>query len=514
MRLGKLAATACALAALAGAAEARVTRQALVLEVERFGAQTMAQWQASPGMGVCVVRRGEQPIVTGFGFADLEAGRRVGEDTLFYYASYNKVWTALAILQLHARGLVDIDSPLSTLAPGITMPEPLSMDRLTLRQLLTHTSGVENAAIGIRTSFTGEHTPDEIWRLWSRYTTPSKRGDAFNYTNLGYVMGTYAIQRRTGADWRSLVEREVLTPLGVRSVTSRLDAENPPANIAMPYEYDGNTVRRAYLRKQTENIGAAGGYFSTVRDACRFVQMMIDGGRVNGRQIFDASVIRQMTSPQVKQDADYYQTRRSHYGFGWNIADYTGVRMAQAHGGFQGYRAHASLLLDEGMGVVAFTNENSPYGGNQPDYFANHMYDFMLERADLAKRDAERVAILASDRERAKQGLARMMSRVQIVQAFALPNEAYTGTYCSDELGTMVVSIRDGELYAKHGLAAGGPLRPGGGQLAWVYFAQPRIPSDRLTFVANDAGQVTGFRYSGIDFARSLGTGTCARQTH
>jgi hypothetical protein len=152
--------------------------------------------------------------------------------------------------------------------------------------------------------------------------------------------------------------------------------------------------------------------------------------------------------------------------------------------------------------VIAFTTENSPYGGNQPDYFANHMYDFMLERADLVERDAARSAMLASDRERMSKGLAGMMRRVQIAAGFALPNAVYAGTYCSDELGTMEISIRDGGLYAKHGVAAGGPLRPGGGQLAWVYFSQLRVPSDRLTFAANDAGQVTGFRYSGADFVR------------
>jgi hypothetical protein len=213
-------------------------------------------------------------------------------------------------------------------------------------------------------------------------------------------------------------------------------------------------------------------------------------------------VIASMTTPQVDMDQDFYQTHRDHYGFGWYLADYDGVRMAQAHGGFQGYRAHASFLPEHGMGVVVFTNENTPFGGNQPDFVANHMYDFMLERADLAARDAARLEMMRAERERAIQRLAGMMQRVQIADAMALPNEAYVGAYRSDVGGAIRVSVRDGGLYAEHGVSAEGRLRPAGGHNVWVYFSQDRIPSGRASFTADDQGRVAGFHYNGLTYAR------------
>jgi|CXWL01.1.fsa_nt_gi CubicO group peptidase (beta-lactamase class C family) len=504
MNLKMLAFAICTLGALATPVQARISRGALAREVESAGQAAMSTWQAAPGMGVCVVRRGERPIVASFGVADMATGRRVNDDTLFYYASFSKPITALALLQLNARGEIDIEAPLSALAPGVVLPEPLSMDRLTLRKLMTHTGGFENDALSIRTAYSGEHTPDDIWRLWSQFTTPLEEGEVYNYTNLGYVMSTYAVQRRYGVDWRTLAEREVLAPLRMRTAISRLDADNPPANLAMPHEWtgEGAIVSRVPLRKQTENMHAAGGHFSTVGDACRFVQVMVEGGRVGNRRVFPADVIASMTTPQVEMNQDFYQTHRDHYGFGWYLADYDGVRMAQAHGGFQGYRAHASFLPEHGVGVVVFTNENTPYGASQADFVANHLYDFLLERSDLASRDNARIELVRAERERATQMLGRMMQRVQIADGLALPNEAYVGTYRSDIGGTIRIGVRDGGLYAEHGLSAEGRIRPAGGHNAWVYFSQDRIPSDRASFSVDDAGRVASFAYQGITYAR------------
>lgn len=507
MNYKALAVAVSAFALTSSPADARVSRRELAQELARYGQETMDTWNGAPGMGVCVVRRGERPITAGFGVADLETGRRVDEDTLFYYASFSKPFTALALLQMQARGEISFEAPLSELVPGVTIPEPLSMQRLTLRKLLTHTGGFSNEALSIRTAYSGEHNPDEIWRLWTQFTTPLETGEAYNYTNLGYVMSTYAVQRRFGVDWRTLVEREVLNPLRMRDTISRIDADNPPTNLAMPHEWtgEGATVMRVPLRKQTENMHAAGGHFSTVANACSFIQMMVENGRVGRRQVFSADVIASMIAPQADMDQDFYQTHRDHYGFSWYLADYDGVRMAQAHGGFQGYRAHASFLPEQGMGVVVFTNENTPFAGTQPDFVANHLYDFMLERGDLAGRDAARVELMRAERERVTQMIGGMMQRVQIADAFPLPNDAYAATYRNDQGGTIRISVRDGGLYAEHGVSAEGRVRPGGAQNAWVYFSQDRIPSDRARFTVDDAGRVTGFVYQRLTYARIEG---------
>src|SRR5689334_3591588 len=123
--------------------------------------QAVANLPAVPGLAVAVYSR-DGIYTRGFGVTDANARERATPDTAFYIASSTKPLTALALALLDARGTIDLDAALSDVAPDAHFPAEVQPDKVTLRNLLTHTSGIENNPIGLRFAFSGDHTPEKL----------------------------------------------------------------------------------------------------------------------------------------------------------------------------------------------------------------------------------------------------------------------------------------------------------------------------------------------------------------
>ena len=113
---------------------------------------------ATPGLGIAVVRDTQVIYMRGFGYADVENHRQFTPSTQFYIASTTKSFTGLASAVLAERGVWSLDAPLSRFLPGLTLHAPLTADSITIRSLLTHTHGISNnGPVVIRLAYTGEY---------------------------------------------------------------------------------------------------------------------------------------------------------------------------------------------------------------------------------------------------------------------------------------------------------------------------------------------------------------------
>ena len=158
--------------------------EATVKEFDMFIEKAFAL-DMTPGLAVSVVKGNDLIYAKGFGYADIEAKRLVTPETMFYIASTTKSFTAFAATLLHQRGELDLDQPLSGYLPKLRLQAPLSADDITLRDLLTHTHGIENdGPVVFRTAYTGEHHHDQLVALLEKHP-PAANGRAFDYGNLG-----------------------------------------------------------------------------------------------------------------------------------------------------------------------------------------------------------------------------------------------------------------------------------------------------------------------------------------
>jgi CubicO group peptidase (beta-lactamase class C family) len=409
-----------------------------------------------PGLAVAVYTpRGV--YVRTLGTTDVESRVPVTEDTAFYIASSTKSFTALAMAILADRGELDLDAPLARFAPDAPFPASVHPDAVTLRNLLTHTHGLDNGPIAQRVAATGQHDPDTLWRLLAA-TEPNKSAPLgrFQYTNVGYNILTVLTDRRLGVRWQDLLQRELFAPAGMTRTTalmSRARAER--WSVAHPHEAATGIPQRIYLEKVDRTMQSAGGLIMSARDAARWLELVLRDGELAGRRVVPATAVRETRRPLAVTSERYGTYTRDHYGLGWYIGRYRDEVLVHHFGGFAGAHAHISYMPARGIGVAAFTNIAGP-PADLVDAIANYVYDRTAERADA-------VATLDAALARIADNQARLVERVRTDRAargarpwtLTLPRPAYAGVYRSERYGSIEITadgdalrVAFGELHA------------------------------------------------------------------
>ncbi|MGZ4132285.1 MAG: serine hydrolase domain-containing protein [Actinomycetota bacterium] len=280
------------------------------------------------------------------GFADVASGRPVGPDTRFQIGSISKSFASLCVLQEVAKGTLALDVSINELLPGLDLPEPFGP--VTLHHLLTHTSGLR---IGV------EHGPwSHVEYVRAKELPPTfAPGERFWYSNLGYKLVGFALERATGTPIQDLLMERVLGPLAMTR-TSAAIVELERTEAAVGYE-PLQSDRPAHLSHalapavwQPSNT-ADGSIVSTVTDMCEYARLVLNGGRGPHGELLDADGFARWIGPHVDSDE-----RGSRYGYGWDVRERDGRRVIRHTGGMVGFTALLEIWPDDGLGTVVLLN--------------------------------------------------------------------------------------------------------------------------------------------------------------
>lgn len=405
---------------------------------------------AVPGMAVAVVQGGETVYLVGLGAADREAGRPVTPDTVFYLASTTKSFVGTAAAKLHAGGALDLDRPLAAYLTGASYHPGVDPADVRLRDLLTHTHGIENdGPVTFRLAFSGDHDPRLVRALLAHHR-PAESGREFEYGNIGFNVAALAMDEALGKGWKDVLAAELFEPLGMQSTTgyvSRVD----PERLAWPYRLEAQGFSRVPYAKGDSNMHSAGGLVSTARDLARWIEAHLERGVLDGRRVLAAEVVELAQRPHAVQSTREQAFTYTGYGLGWATGEYDGDALVAHHGGFNGFQTHLSLLPERGIGVAVLTNA-TPAGGLVGELVARCAYDLLLDRPRAAERLDDAIlafetrlagirASIAEDRER----------RAARPQTLPRPLEVYAGTYTNDVMGSITFEVVDGRLEARMG---------------------------------------------------------------
>lgn len=450
--------------------------------------------QIAPGIVVVVVKDSRLILLKGFGYADIEAKRPATPQTAFYIASSTKSFFGLTAALLAHKGIIDLDAPLRRYLPGVKLQAPLSPDTIKLRNLLTHTHGIGDGPVHFRMTLTGEGTRSELINLLAEHP-PSKGGAEFRYTNLSYQVASLALESTLNQSWKETLQRNVLAPLGMKNTTAYISSLKRE-QLATPYMIaDAGKYTRLYYGKADANMNAAGGLVTTGEDLARWLEVNINRGRIDGRQVFPAAVVAETHRWQADQDVQFSWVRRYGYGLGWNIGSYEGEQLIHHHGGFNGFYAHVSFMPRQRLGVAILTQE-AVLGDVMAENVAQYIYDTLLELPGIKLRWQKRLAaapgLAQKERERIVAERARRAARQK---ALPYPLEAYAGVYESREGGRMEWRVKDNKLEVSIG-----PLW----SEAEIYDAAKNELRVELT---PGSGQVIAFNFSG-DRAEGLTAAT------
>ena len=327
--------------------------------IARFDAEVAAgvAEDAAGAVSVAVFERDHVVWTKGWGWADIE--RRVAADarTIGRTGSISKTFTAALALQLHERGVIDLDDPVAEYLPEIRelADPPVDPGAITFRQLASHTAGLVREP-GLEGAATG---PIQQWEeriLESIPTTGfgTAPGTEYSYSNIGFGILGLALSRAAGVSFVELVETMIFEPLGMDD--SFFVLSDPDHITRMSVGYARNRSGEVSAEQATrEHFGRGykvpnGGIYSTVGDLARFAAALMGASRV--RILSDPSLL-DMRTPQPPATG---------YGLGLSLSDRdNGLRVVGHGGSVAGYNAYLAFDPTTGLGVATLrTTEYAP----------------------------------------------------------------------------------------------------------------------------------------------------------
>jgi CubicO group peptidase (beta-lactamase class C family) len=316
--------------------------QAMATELERVLAKLSA---ADVFSGAVLLAKGDRVIFSGaYGQANKDFGAPNTAETRFNLGSMNKMFTAVAVLQLAERGKLRLDDPLAKFVPDF--PSPEAAKKIRIEHLLTHTSGLGsyfNDAF-FRASRARYRTVDEMMELAAGDSLAFEPGTRWSYSNTGMLVLGKVIEAASGQDYFSYVRDNIYGPAGMtRSDSYELDYVND--NLAVGYDFDfqedGTKRVRNNIFMHVIRGGPAGGGYSTVGDLHRFA-LALESGRLVGKESVD-----RLTSPKPELGSPEYG-----YGFGVDTA----TAIVGHSGGFPGISSNLDMFRRSGYIAVVQSN--------------------------------------------------------------------------------------------------------------------------------------------------------------
>ena len=317
--------------------------------VEQYIAATRYQL-GIPGLVVAIVQG--HKVVYQRGLGHTVPRRSVTPQTPFVLGSLSKSFTALAIMQLAESGKLDLDTPVQQYLPWFTLRDRVASAHITLRHLLTHTSGLPRAAGREHLLGTGFHTAQHaVYELqYIRLVHPV--GSVFEYSNLNYLILGVIIETVSQEPYKRYIQHHIYQPLHMQhSYTSSVAAASDH-EMASGYQWWFGIPRVAPAPYVSTAIASAF-LISCAEDMGRYLLAYLDAGASNGSLLSPQS-FAQMFKQQVPIPG-----RDASYGLGWRI-ERIGEELLYRHGGeVSNFRADMVMLPAHKLGVVVLANCNN-----------------------------------------------------------------------------------------------------------------------------------------------------------
>jgi CubicO group peptidase (beta-lactamase class C family) len=396
------------------------------------------QWKV-PGMAVAVISKGSVIHQAGYGLRDVAGKLPVQTDTKFAIASISKSFTVTTLAALVKDGKVEWDRQVRDYLPDFRMFDPVATERMTIRDLVTHRSGLARHDLmwGI-----GVFSREELYaRL--RHLQPSKDfRTTWQYQNLMFTTAGYLAGKINGTSWEDLLQTAILTPLRMGSSGASMAAYQASENLALPYALHDSDTLMVVPWRSTDAIAPTGGVHASLEDLSRYLIMHLRGGVFEGREIINRADSRAMQSPQMAMAqpmtipaGEFPELGDESYGMGFLVTSYRGHKLVHHPGNWDGYSLELSFLPNDSLGVIVLTNM---YSTMVRDFVPWLIYDRLLglSRIDWNARFLERrTRIRTTTRDqRAREESSRVPNTSP-----THPLDRYVGSYRHPAYGDLVV---------------------------------------------------------------------------
>ena len=402
-----------------------------------------------PGIAIAIVKDGKVVTTQGFGVRKIGEPAAVDAKTLFEVASNSKGFTAAALAMLVDDGKLAWDDPVTKHLPGFQMHDSYVTGAMTIRDLLTHRSGLGLGAGDLLWWPTTTFTTDEIIEKL-RYIRPATSfRNSYAYDNLLYIVAGKIIADKAGKSWGEAMHERILAPLGMTATTTSLleNAGNP--DVATAHSKINGKIAAVKSMPVPNAVGAVG-INTNAEDIAKWMMVLLDEGRIAGVTDKDGKEARLISEkqarelwtaqtpikiPEPKPALAATKPNFSAYGLGFQLRDYKGMKVAMHGGALQGFYSRVLMVPEAKLGVAIMTNAEN---GGSMTALQWRILDHYLQAAPsdwlalVAKVEQEQHA-----EEVKKQGNASSARAAKSQPS--LPLAAYDGEYEDAWYGKVVI---------------------------------------------------------------------------
>ncbi len=399
-----------------------------------------------PGISVGIIKDGRVVHAKGYGVRSLNTKKATDENTLFGIASNSKAITAAALGMLVDDGKIKWDDKVRDYIPEFKLYSPYVTEEFTIRDLLTHRSGLGLGAGDLMffPDSSDFELKDIIYNLRFLKQTSGFR-TKYDYDNLLYIVAGEVVARVTGGSWDDFVEEKIFKPLGMDKSAGSFDRLKDKTNVIDGHAAVNDKVQ--VIARSTVKVGhAAGGVNSNITDLNKWVQLWLNKGKYGeglSKRLFSEQVYREITSPQtiIQTGPGPYNTHFASYGLGFFLSDEKGYKKVTHTGGLEGMVTQITMIPELNLGIIVLTNQQE---GGAFVSITNQIKD-----SYYGITGTDRVSDYSKGRQGQKDFANKLVdsiwSQINASKGKA-NNNLFTGTYKDVWFGDVTVAVKNGKL--------------------------------------------------------------------
>jgi CubicO group peptidase (beta-lactamase class C family) len=505
-QLGRFAAAVYALVlvhSLVAQSTPPVTSTAPPADLDAYVANVMKTFEV-PGLALAIVKDNKVIVAKGYGLRKLGDPTPVDEHTLFGIGSNTKAFTTAALATLVDEGKLSWDDPVYQRLPGFVMYDPYVSHEMTIRDLLTHRSGMGLGEGDLLFWPHSTYTRDEIiYKL--RFMKPaSSFRSHYAYDNLLYMTAGQIIPAVTGVSWDDYIRQHIFGPLGMYNSNVSNAAFKSGDDYAYPHDrVDGKLEVIKF--EALDNAGPAGSINSCAADMAKWVQLQLNRGKFVDRdgRLFSEQRSKEMWSPQTilpigdpPPPLAGLKPNFADYALGWSLRDYHGRKLVGHTGGVAGFVSRVMLAPGENLGVVVLTNAEE---GGAFDSILYHVLDHYFNLPPTNWIAAYK-SVKDTEEKEAADSMKKAESARDATSRPSLPLEKYAGVYRDAWYGPITIHTENGALVITfdHTPAMIGDLQHWQYNTFKAHWRERTIEDAFVTFSINPDGTIDSARMAAV----------------
>lgn len=403
-----------------------------------------------PGIAVGIVKDGKLVLAKGYGVTNCKTNQKVDANTLFGIASNSKSFTTAALAILVDEGKIKWDDKVIRYLPEFKMYTDYVTNEFTIRDLLTHRSGLGLGAGDLMIWPDGHNfTSKDIVKNIQYLKPVSGFRTKYDYDNLLYVIAGEVIEKVSGSSWCDFVENRIMRPIGMNSSAASWSRVKDTTNTIVPHvPTDGKL--EVVPRYKNHIFDAAAGLYASVNDLSKWLLVQMNDGRYgNSQQLFSKEQHDEMWKPQTilpLGNPAPYKTLFKNYGLGWKLEDINGHLQVSHTGGLDGIVTQTLMIPDIKLGIIVLTNQQ-----NGPAFMA---ISNTIKDRYLGISNPDHVTALSDERRQRESNADKVTDDVWAVvdknlkdSSLRIDLKKYAGTYKDNWFGSISIVEKKGKLY-------------------------------------------------------------------